>query len=109
MVLTIGDRTFLPTAGKKLKSTVGERFFVTWSIVRNEKVKKSSVLLVLLNLVIGRSASDIKLYGIVICSAGADTRNDNGWSLFLFISAKSLSHKNSRLLESVVSLAKMRA
>ena len=51
---------------------------------------------------------DLKLYGIVIFS-GADTRNDNGWSLSLFISAISLLHKNSRLLESVVSLPKMSA
>ena len=57
---------------------------------------------------IGRIAPDLKLSGIVICS-GVDTRNDDGWSLFLFISAISLLHINSRLLESVVSLAKKRA
>ena len=70
-------------------------------------VFKCKKILSSLNLVIRRTAPDLKLYGIVIFS-GADTRNDNEWSLFLFISAISLLHKNSRLLESVVSLAKMR-
>ena len=57
---------------------------------------------------VGRTAPDLSLYGIVLCS-GADTRNDNGCLLSLLISAISLLHRYWRLLESAVSLAKMRA